>query len=431
MLMHTRSLPLKPKATPPGRGRRPRRHKKAPPRAHHEPLPTPESPPGISDPSKAAMPEISQGDLYQESAGSGQVPGDMPFAVALLALGSVKGFGPKALRSVVHILGDDLGRMLTGPDSLVIATLEEANVPAPAKLAKAILADRAKLTKRGADELGKLERRGVQVIPPSCLPSKFRDVTPDTPHWLFVEGDARVLERRPTVAVVGTRKPTEKGLRAAEIVTKVLAPYPIVLISGLAEGIDEMAHSVSLDQGVRNLAFLGHGINTVFPESTARLRRWIYHQGGAVATEYLPEEGIQRRFFVERNRLQAALADIVIPVEGDEAGGTAHTVRFARQYGRRLVGTRWPEARGLVNLLERESDPVVDIFTTAGCRELDRIFQALVEQYQQEAYPLALTEQNLLREVRSRSVRPEHVYRLINRLERVAADLERTEQPKT
>jgi DNA protecting protein DprA len=367
------------------------------------------------------MADTSQPSLFADPVASRQVP----FPIALLALASVKGLSLKGLRALLAALGDDLGRLLTGDDDFVRAALGEAKVPAADKVAHAILADRDKLVERSTAEVEILERRGVQVIPPSRLPVRFREGLADAPPWVFVEGDPCVLDHRPMVAVVGTRNPTEKGLRAAEVVAKVLAPYPIVLVSGLAEGIDATAHAVSLDQGVRNLAFLGHGINTVYPESTAQLRRLIVRQGGAVASEYFPAEGVQRRYFVERNRLQAALADIIIPVEGEPEGGTAHTVRFARQMGRRLVGVRWPQATGIVEQLGREDDTVVDIFTAPGCRELDRLFQQLVEQHRQEApYPLAQVEQNLLRESRFRAVRPEHLRRLMGTIEKAAKEME-------
>ena len=99
-------------------------------------------------------------------------------------------------------------------------------------------------------------------------------------------------------------------------------------------------HRTSVSEGVRNLAFLGHGINIVFPQETAQTRDRILKAGGAVATEYLPNEHYQKRYFVERNRLQAGLADFVIPVEAHPTGGTAHTVRFARQLGKPVIGIR-------------------------------------------------------------------------------------------
>lgn len=370
------------------------------------------------------MQDTTQPSLFSEQAAPRPPVADVPFAVALLALGQIRGLGPKGLRALVAAQGDDLGRVLAGDDTFLRSSLTDAKVPSADKVVQAIQAEATRLIELAVTEATTLEARGVHLVTPTRIPPRLREIQ-DPPLWLFVEGDPCVLDRRPMVAVVGTREPTEKGLRAAEVVAKVLAPYPVVLVSGLAEGIDGTAHAVSLDQGVRNLAFLGHGVNTVYPESTARLRRVIPRQGGAVVSEYFPAETIQRRYFVERNRLQAALADIVIPVEGEADSGTAHTVRFARQLGRRLVGVRWPEATGIVEQLVREGDTVVDIFTPAGCRQLDRLFQELAEQHGQDApYPLALAEQNLMREARSRSVRPEHFRRLMSTLDRAAKELE-------
>ncbi len=432
-MTHTENSKLKPDQSP-RRRRKPSTGRKAKPRRAKHALP--ETPVVHLVQVQVAMPDIVQQRSLFTDTPSGPVPAgpvlqgplpglaEVPFAAALLALGQVKGLGPKGLRAVAGILGEDLGRLLTGSTDFVLSTLLEAKIAGAEKLAEAIVAAQAKLTERGKAELAILQGRGVQVVSPSRLPARLRDVNPDAPAWLFVEGDPGVLDQRPTVAVVGTREPTDKGVRAASVVAKVLAPYPVTLVSGLAEGIDEAAHATSLEQGIRNVAFLGHGVNTVFPAATANLRRSIIRQGGAVVTEYLPDEGIQKRYFVERNRLQAGLADLVIPVEGDPSGGTAHTVRFARSFGRRLVGVRWPEARGLVEEVARGGGLVVDIFTPAGCRQLDRVFQELVEQHQKAAYPLAVAEQNLLKEVRSRSVRPDHLRKLIDNLEKAAKELD-------
>ncbi len=226
------------------------------------------------------------------------------------------------------------------------------------------------------------------------------------------------------MAVVGTRRPSPQGRKAAAIVAKILAAYPITLISGLAEGIDEEAHRASLQEGVVNVAFLGHGIGIVFPASTAPLRELILEKGGAVVTEYLPHEHYRRTTFVARNRLQAALADMVIPIESRPKGGTVHTIRFARNYGRNVLAVRWNGANGLVDELVRDGIPVVDVLTPSGWKHLDRTFRQLAEKAGHETYSLSLVEKRLQSEVRTRNVRPGEPERLINLLSQLARELE-------
>jgi DNA protecting protein DprA len=221
---------------------------------------------------------------------------------------------------------------------------------------------------------------------------------------------------RPAVAVVGTRKPTPEGRVAAGVIARSLSAYPITLISGLAEGIDAEAHRLTLQEGIVNIAFLGHGIDLYFPSETTSLRYQIIGQHGAVATEYFPRERYQKQYFVERNRLQAALADIVIPVQANTTGGTAHTVRFARKYKRPLIGIGWPGANGLLDHLRADGTPVPDITTRAGKRFLDSSFRELAESAGVETYALSRAERFIRTEAASRLLRQSDFSRLFETL---------------
>lgn len=367
---------------------------------------------------------VTQPDLFTLAEETPPAPaGGLPFPVALLALGTVNGLGQRALRHLVSVYGDDLGAALTVPRDELAGVLADGQVAGAVKLADAIASNPDVLVREGAQASKALEARGVVVLPPSGLPDRLRGITPDPPLWLFVHGEAGLLDDRPAVALVGTRTPSERGLRMTAAVAKILAPYPVVVVSGLAEGIDDEAHRASLAHGLRNVAFLGHGIEQVFPTSTLQTREAIVRGSGAVVTEYLPWEHSQKRFFVERNRLQAGLADLVIPVEAQPTGGTAHTVRFAREFGRRLVGVRWPGVTGIVSDLEQAGAPVFDVTTAAGCQGLDRVVRQLVEGSGKEVYPLVNAERQLLREIRSRAVTRDDIGRLIRRLEGVSREV--------
>jgi DNA protecting protein DprA len=345
-----------------------------------------------------------------------QTPEPIPFGAAVLALGSVRGLGQKALKTLVFKLKDALGAVFSYRADAIAEVLRGNRVAAAEKLAQQIAEAPGNLIERGQDQLRQLRDRGIQVLSPSEIPAQLQSTGPDAPQWLFVQGDRELLNRRPAIAVVGTRNPTDRGLEAAATVTKMLAAYPVTLISGLAEGIDEVAHSNSLAYGMKNVAFLGHGIDIVFPAKTADLREEIIRKNGAVVTEYLPWEHPQKRFFVERNRLQAGLADLVLPIEANPTGGTAHTIRFARAYHRRVVGVRWPGANGVIQELDEAGDTVIDINSSSGRRHLDGIVRQLVEENGGQAYPLVLIERWLLREIRSRDTRPQDIERIIESL---------------
>ncbi len=98
-----------------------------------------------------------------------------------------------------------------------------------------------------------------------------------------------------SVAVVGTREPTEQGVQVARRVTTLLVELGIAVVSGLAEGIDAAVHQTVLDHGGKAIAILGHGIHVIFPAATASIREGIIKENGLVASEYQ-----RKHFFLER-----------------------------------------------------------------------------------------------------------------------------------
>jgi DNA protecting protein DprA len=333
------------------------------------------------------MPEPNEQTLFDGlPAPSAPETNQVSFGVALLALGLAPGLGQVGIGKLVAEYEDDLGRIFWQSRRELAEIMKDLGLRDPVKLSETI-ADKADLLiKQGSNQWNVLQSRRVSVIPPSKIPDRLKDLDADAPRWLFVQGSVDVLSRRPIIAVVGTRKPTLQGKRAAEMIAKVLSPYPVTIVSGLADGIDAAAHDFTLRRDLKNIAFLGHGINIIFPEQTSGLREKIVEAEGAVVSEYLPHQSYQKQQFVRRNRLQAALADIIIPVEGNLQSGTMHTVRYAREYGRTLVGMRWEGRNGIVSDLAEHGDRVIDIFTPRGQQELDSIVQKLVEDTGEEPY---------------------------------------------
>lgn len=355
-------------------------------------------------------------------------PCGVPFPVALLGLGSINGMGQKALEALVRRYGDDLGTVFKEPD--LAGVLTDAGISGAEKLAAAVTREPDLLVRRGEAEVKGLENRNIRVVPPSRLPDRLRSINGESPKWLCVEGSSAVLTNRPVVAVVGTRNPSQQGLEAARVVATVLSAYKVTLVSGLAEGIDCEAHHQSLNRGVTNVAFLGHGINLVFPQNTAYLRQIILDRGGAVVSEYHPDQHYQKRLFVERNRLQAAMADIVVPVEAASASGTAHTIRFARRYARTLVGLTWPGANGIVDDLRANNDRIIDIFTSPGQKELDRLFKELLTEQHGDTYPFRSIERFAAREFCNRNYTDADVNQLVKALRRAAKPRKPAEKKK-
>ena len=351
------------------------------------------------------------------------------FESSVVALGLVTGVGHVTVKALVDAFDGDLSRVWKCDPERLGAILAKARTPSAHAVVKLIQESGQEVWDAGKKALEEMERHHVHVLQRNLLPDRLSAIPDDPPRWLFIEGNAELLKRGPVVAVVGTRSASEEGIEATRRVCKVLARYPeISLVSGLAEGIDATAHASSVSFGTPNIAFLGHGINHVFPASTAKERHAILEKGGAVATEYLPDEKFQKAYFVRRNRLQAALADLVIPVQAESKSGTAHTVNYAKAYGRQLVGVRWPGGGGVVDDLERDGFPIIDIFEDAGVQKLDAIFRYLIEGAGGEVYAFSQTEKMFFKELKTRKVRAKDVERLIRTIES-ASDESREECP--
>lgn len=152
----------------------------------------------------------------------------------------------------------------------------------------------------------------------------------EPPALLFSIGTFE-FARRPRVAVIGTRKPTEWGLKTAQACAAQIAESRGIVVSGLALGIDAAAQAASVDHSGPTWAILAHGLHTVSPSSNRELAKKIVEKGGALVSEYAPGEPAQRHYFVERDRIQAGLSDAVLVIESGVDGGAMHTVRFAHE----------------------------------------------------------------------------------------------------
>lgn len=285
------------------------------------------------------------------------------FGVHLLALGRVRGIGIKTLRVLVEKLGQlkDIWEL----DELSIRDIfAQARVAGGGEIAQFICAQRARLLSDASTKLDRLERQEVMIVSHkhSAFPSQLRNM-PDAPYWLFIQGNVQALHE-PLIGIVGTRTPSQQGIQTAQRLAAIICQRGLSIVSGLAEGIDDVAHKVGVYYGVPQVAVLGTGISLVFPAATEQTRRLIIQSGGAVITEYLPDDLYSRSRFVERNRIQAALSLALCPVESRAQSGTAHTIRFAEKYKRPVFGAfrGGPDpANDLIRMLADRAYPIFDI----------------------------------------------------------------------
>ncbi len=166
------------------------------------------------------------------------------------------------------------------------------------------------------------------------IPPQFFE-SPEPPKELWIEGELPTDETI-YLTVVGSRKHTNYGRDACMEIIKGLAGYPITIVSGLAIGMDTIAHVAALSAGLRTIAFPGSGLgNTVlYPRSNWQLANDIVKAGGALISEFPPETKSAVWTFPRRNRLMSALSHAVLIVEAEEKSGTLITARLALDYNK-------------------------------------------------------------------------------------------------
>ncbi|MDR2028210.1 MAG: DNA-processing protein DprA [Treponema sp.] len=168
----------------------------------------------------------------------------------------------------------------------------------------------------------------------------------DPPAVLFYRG-ALPDPEKPLAAVVGTRRPSGAGAAAAYDMARALARGGVPVVSGLALGIDAMAHRGNLEGGGATLAVLGSGLDQIYPASNRMLARRILETGGALISEYPPGTGPQKWHFPARNRIISGLARGTLIVEAPRSSGALITAQFALDQGRDL----WVASAGIASPL--------------------------------------------------------------------------------
>ena len=201
----------------------------------------------------------------------------------------------------------------------------------------------------------------MEALSGEALPERLR-VIPDPPRRLYVRGAAEALAA-PSVAIVGSRRATRAGRQFAETLAADLAAAGLVVVSGLAYGIDAAAHRGALAGGGRTVAVLGSGLDRVYPRQHAALAAEIVDDGGAVVSEYPADRSPRKHQFPERNRLISGLGLGVVIVEATTKSGSLITARMAAEQGREVMAVPGPVTSPL----------------SGGCHRLLKSGAALIE----------------------------------------------------
>lgn len=201
---------------------------------------------------------------------------------------------------------------------------------------------------------------------------------PEPPKSFFIRGSLDRIIGTKLITVVGSRRYSSYGKGVCESLIKSLAGYPVTIVSGLALGIDSIAHRAALDAGLPTIAFPGSGLdwNVLYPAQHKGLAEEILEAGGALISEFPNNTRGAPWTFPRRNRIKAGLSDMVIIIEAEEKSGTLITARLGTEYNK-IVGAipgpiTAPTSKGTNWLLRLGATPITearDILEELGLAE--------------------------------------------------------------
>ncbi|GGB30145.1 DNA-protecting protein DprA [Virgibacillus dakarensis] len=157
----------------------------------------------------------------------------------------------------------------------------------------------------------------------------------DPPFVLYMLGDLSLLSYRPALSVIGTRRPSQNAYRKMQFILPALIEKGLLLVSGMAKGIDGYAHQLALQHNGKTIAVLGSGFHHIYPKQNRSLFQRIA-QAGLVLSEYTPNTPPERFHFPERNRIISGLSFATLVIEATERSGTLITVDQALDQGREV-----------------------------------------------------------------------------------------------
>ncbi|HKQ62265.1 MAG TPA: DNA-processing protein DprA [Candidatus Polarisedimenticolaceae bacterium] len=175
----------------------------------------------------------------------------------------------------------------------------------------------------------------VEATPEAVLGPLNETERRNAPPRLYLAGDATLLRAGPRVSIVGSRRATADGLRRASRLARALANAKVLVLSGLAEGIDTAAHRASIDAGGRTVAVLGTPLDRAYPSENADLQSLIAREH-LLISQFPPGMPVRPRNFPLRNRVMALIAHATVIIEAGETSGSLHQGWEALQLGRPL-----------------------------------------------------------------------------------------------
>lgn len=268
--------------------------------------------------------------VNQETNRTVEIPGSSHLdenRLAWLALALTPGLGPKRIL--------DACREMRSPDQVFTLTLTELEgLNLPAQAAQFIFDGKAR--RAAEEEWARIVEQGATILTFGCseYPERLREIY-DPPPVLWVRGALHLLSLH-SIAVVGTRHPSPYGSAVAEMLSRDLAARRLLIVSGMARGIDTCAHKGALSARMPTVAVWGTGIDVIYPKENKKLAEEILASGGTIVSEVPMGTFPAPQNFPRRNRIISGLSIGVLVVEASENSGTRVTARCAAEQDRDL-----------------------------------------------------------------------------------------------
>jgi len=223
-----------------------------------------------------------------------------------------------------------------------------------------------------------IQAKGIQVQTWSdeVYPQRLKEIE-QLPPVLYLRGEL-LPEDSWAVAIVGTRRVSPYGRQIAEEIASFLAANGITVVSGLARGVDAIAHNAALKAGGRTLAVLGSGVDRIYPPENRALAERIFEHG-AVMSDYIPGTPPESSNFPPRNRIISGLSMAVVVVEAGETSGALITAEFATEQGREVFAVPGsilaPQSKGTNKLIQNGAHPLLSANDIMQVLNLTRVGQ--------------------------------------------------------
>ncbi len=304
-----------------------------------------------------------------------------------IAFNRVPGIGPTRLAALLELCGS-----IQAAWEAPLSTLRQAGLDR--RSLENLLALRRQVDPQA--ELERVRRAGVQVLTwdDPGYPTHLRQI-PHPPPVLYIQGELTPQDEM-AVALVGTRRASAYGRQVAETLARELAHHGVTVVSGLALGIDTVAHQAALEAGGRTLAVLGSGVDQIYPARNRGLALRVAAQG-ALISEYPLGTRPEAANFPPRNRIISGLSLAVVVVEAGERSGARITAEFAADQGREVFAVPGsifsPSSVGCNRLIQQGAYPLL---SPEDLLEQLRVDRRAAQQQARELIPPEPDEASLL-----------------------------------